>query len=125
MGDFNLIRSPENRNKPGGNVNYMLAFNNAINSLGIIELPLKGRKFTWSNMQENPLLQQLDRFFTSAWTTDYPGTEMTTLTRNTSDHVPCLVTIKTSIPKPKLFRFENYWMEHPDFLKIVEEAWSI
>jgi hypothetical protein len=28
-----------------------------------VELPLKGRAYTWSNMQENPLLEQLDWFF--------------------------------------------------------------
>jgi exonuclease III len=49
--DFNFIRSPSDRNKPGGDTNGMLLFNEAINNLGIIELALKGRKFTWSNMQ--------------------------------------------------------------------------
>lgn len=48
MGDFNLIRSPDDRNRPGGNTSEMLAFNNAISALGLIELPLKGRKYTWS-----------------------------------------------------------------------------
>lgn len=33
--------------------------------LGLLELPIKGRSYTWSNMQENPLLEQLDWFFTS------------------------------------------------------------
>jgi exonuclease III len=51
MGDFNFIRQPSDRNKLGGNVNDMLIFNEAISYLGIIELPMKGRKFTWSNMQ--------------------------------------------------------------------------
>ena len=43
MGDFNFIRSPEDRNRPGGDVNQMLLFNEAISNLGLIELPLKGR----------------------------------------------------------------------------------
>jgi hypothetical protein len=37
-----------------------LHFNDAIAHLSLIELPLKGRKFTWSNMQMDPLLEQLD-----------------------------------------------------------------
>jgi hypothetical protein len=56
MGDFNFIRNPNDRNKPGGDVNDMLLFNDAISNLGLVELPLKGRKFTWSNMQKEPLL---------------------------------------------------------------------
>ena len=58
MGDFNFIRTPEDRNRPGGDVNEMLMFNEAISEMALIELPLKGRQFSWSNMQENPLLEK-------------------------------------------------------------------
>jgi exonuclease III len=54
VGDFNLIRAPTDRNKPGGNIHEILLFNEAISNLGLIEIPLKGRKFTWSNMQAAP-----------------------------------------------------------------------
>jgi hypothetical protein len=40
LGDFNLIRRPNNRNKPGGDSCLMQAFNEAISKLGVIELPL-------------------------------------------------------------------------------------
>ena len=46
VGDFNLIRSPEDRNRPGGDVNEMLLFNEAISALGLTDLILKGRRFT-------------------------------------------------------------------------------
>jgi len=36
VGDFNLIRKPEDRNKEGADVNEMFLFNEAINKLGII-----------------------------------------------------------------------------------------
>jgi hypothetical protein len=62
VGGFNLIRLPENRNKPGGDINMMIAFNEAISKLGIIELPLTGQEFTWSNKQQQPLLERLDWF---------------------------------------------------------------
>jgi len=60
LGDFNFYRSLENRNKPGGNLQDTLLFNDVIGHLGLIELPLKGRSFTWSNMHQDPLLEQLD-----------------------------------------------------------------
>jgi hypothetical protein len=50
LGDFNLIRSPENRNRDGGDINNMLLFNSIISQLDLVEIPLKGRAFTWSNM---------------------------------------------------------------------------
>jgi hypothetical protein len=50
LGDFDFIRSDENRNRPGGDVNDMFIYNDIIGHLGLIELPLKGRRFTWSNM---------------------------------------------------------------------------
>lgn len=125
LGDFNFYRSLENRNRPGGNVHDTMLFNDAIGHLGLVELPLKGRAYTWSNMQQNPLLEQLDWFFTSVnWTGEYTLTEVLPLARVTSDHVPCKIMINTSIPKSNLFRFENFWMEHSDFMGVVQDSWS-
>ena len=57
LGDFNFMRSLENRNLPGGNVSDIFLFNEVIGHLGLVELPIKGRQFTWSNMQTEPLLE--------------------------------------------------------------------
>ena len=90
LGDFNFYRSTENRNRSGDNISDTFLFNEAIGESGLIELPLKGRAFTWSNMQQNPLLEQLDWFFTSVnWTTSYPNTEVLPVAKPISDHIPC------------------------------------
>jgi len=60
LGDFNLIRSPDNRNKPGGDISEMFKFNSMISALGLNEVSLMGRKYTWSNMQPEPLLEKID-----------------------------------------------------------------
>ena len=57
LGDFNFIRSLTNRNKPGGDAADMLLFNEFIHAQSLMELPVKGRSFTWSNMQDDPLLE--------------------------------------------------------------------
>ena len=125
LGDFNFIRSTENRNLPGGDANDIFIFNEIIGHLGLLELPIKGRSFTWSNMQDNPLLEQLDWFFTSAnWISCYPSTQVLPLARTASDHVPCVVAINTSIPKCNIFRFENYWVELQGFIDCVAASWS-
>jgi hypothetical protein len=117
LSDFNFIRSQDNRNKPGGVVSDMFLFNDIIGHLGLLELPLKGRAYTWSNMQKDPLLEQLDWLFTSAnWVSNYPNTLVLPLAKIGSDHVPCVVNIDTNIPKANFFRFENYWIDLPGFL---------
>lgn len=109
VGDFNLMRSPENRNKDGGNFNEMLGFNNAISRLRLVEIPLKGCKYTWTNNQPSPLLERLDWFFSSnSWTTAFPSTVASALSRDTSDHTPCLISATTTVPRDQIFRFENY-----------------
>lgn len=60
LGDFNYVIYPNNRNKDGGNIQDMFLFNEAISKLAPVEIPLKGRKFTWSNIQDAPLLEKLD-----------------------------------------------------------------
>jgi hypothetical protein len=76
-GDFNFYRSEENRNREGGNLQDMCTFNNFINSHGLVEIPILGRAFTWSNMQQSPLLEQVDWIFSSAlWTSTFPNTEI-------------------------------------------------
>lgn len=125
VGDFNLYRSPADKNKPGGDQAEMYLFNEAISALGLVELPLKGRRFTWSNKQFAPLLERLDWFFTSpSWTLTYPSTFVYPLIMETSDLVSCVVSISTTIPRKSIFRFENHWMEHQDFLSVVQHGWS-
>ena len=123
--DFNHIRYPHNRNLEGGNIHNMLAFNEAISNLSLIEIPIKGRNFTSSNMQDWPLLEKIDWCFTSEkWTLSYPATLAHPLAKTTSDHVPFMVKIGTSIPKSHIFRFENFWLEHNDFLSVVHNIWT-
>jgi hypothetical protein len=39
--------------------------------------------------------------------------------------LPCVISISTSILKAKVFRFENYWMEHEHFMDVVSHGWSV
>jgi hypothetical protein len=75
-------------------------------------------------MQEVPLLQQIDWFFASvAWTSIFPFSLILPLSRITSDHLPCRVQIDTNVPKANIFRFENYWFNHPGFIEQIESSW--
>lgn len=41
-----------------------------------------------------------------------------------SYHVPCVVKVTTNVSKSSRFRFENYLMEHEDFMAIVQHGWN-
>jgi len=49
MGDFNMTRFKEERQRYVGNLNDMDSFNDLIQELALIDIPLGGRSFTWSN----------------------------------------------------------------------------
>lgn len=111
LGDFNFYRSVLNRNKTGGNMNDIFIFNEFIIFLSLLEIPLQGRAFTWSNMQGDPLLEQLDWVFTfSNWISRYPNTQALVLAKNVFDHAPIKIQIATMIPKSNIFRFKNFWI---------------
>jgi hypothetical protein len=120
------MRSVDNRNKPGADMNVIFIFNEIISYLGLVELPLKGRSFTWYNMQKDPLLVQLDWLFTSyQWTLHFPNTLVHPLAKNASHHVPCVIILSTSIPRAHIFRFENHWIQQPGFFELVDRVWKM
>jgi exonuclease III len=124
-GDFNMTRDPAERN----NANFSIAddslFNDSINSLALIELPLRDRQFMWSNNRGIPTLIRLDRVFINhSWNSRFPSSSLSSLTRNTSDHVPLIATISTSIPKRGSFRYEPSWALHHSFRSAISHAWT-
>jgi hypothetical protein len=125
IGDFNFYCSTENKERQWVNMNDIITFNSIVNNLGLQEITLKGRDFTWSNMQQELLLEQFDWCFTSTnWISDFPNTMMLPLARTVSDHTPSMVKIGTVIPKTKTFRFECFWTEQPGFLEVVQNVWN-
>ena len=119
------MRSLDNRNQEGGNIEDIIKFNEIISSLALLELPIKGRKYTWSNMQQSPLLQQLDWFFSSPeWISVFPNIVVKPLSRPISDHIPCVLSVDTVIPKSKKIRFKSFWPSHPGFMDVAKNSWS-
>jgi hypothetical protein len=103
----------------------MLEFSASISQIGVLEIWLKGQSFTWTNKQQQPLLEKLDWCFISQdWSILYTGTRAQTLTRDVSDHVLCVVQVKIGIPKPLVFCFENYWLLHEEFEEVFQNVWQ-
>jgi hypothetical protein len=89
LGDFNLTRVPSDKNTTNFNSTDANNFNDLINTLGLIEIPLVDRAYTWSNRRDDPTLVRLDRCFVKIdWDSTFPNTSLRSLTRSASDHAP-------------------------------------
>lgn len=64
-GDFNSTRGQEEQRGRPWSSKATALFNDLINELALIDLPLTNQSFTWSNMQKTPTLAKLDRFLIS------------------------------------------------------------
>lgn len=63
MGDFNLIRTAADKNNNNFNRAEAAGFNDAIDNIGQLEIPLTDWSYTWSNNRSHPTLVRLDRVF--------------------------------------------------------------
>jgi exonuclease III len=125
LGDFNLMRHSSEKNTDGFHQHEADAFNDKINSLSLIELPLLDRRFTWTSNRNDPTLERLDRVFINlAWAQMFPNTSLSSITRFISDHVPLIVHVSTTIPRPATFRFENSWAVIPSARPMIQQAWA-
>jgi hypothetical protein len=89
-----------------------------------MEIPLSGRRYTWSNNQENPTFELLDRVLISpTWEEKFPLVTVTTLSRDSSDHTPLLITTGKHPLKSPAFRFENCWFEREGLDELVSQVW--
>jgi hypothetical protein len=125
VGDFNLTRDPSDRNNDNFSVNDATMFNDSINNLYLIELPLTDRSYTWSNRRNNPTLARLDHVFINhASNATFPSSTLSSLTHDTSDHVPLIATISTLIPKRGHFRYDASWGLHDGFKHLICSTWA-
>lgn len=100
-------------------------FNDTINLLGLMEIPLRDRSYTWSNKRTNPTLVRLDRAFISTqWSDSFPSTLLSSLTSAISDHVPILLSISTTVPQGRFFRFDRSWALRQELCDSLQHAWS-
>jgi hypothetical protein len=125
ISDFNLTRSPSDKNNDLFYWCPANKFNSAIDGLALIELPLLDHLYTWSNKWESLSLARLDRvLINNAFATVFPNVALTSRIESTLDHIPLILNIPTSTPKTHRFRFENAWLKCPGFLPSTTPAWS-
>ncbi|GJT35363.1 RNA-directed DNA polymerase, eukaryota [Tanacetum coccineum] len=91
MGDFNEVRTQDERHGSIFNAHGADAFNLFISSAGLEEVPLDGCKFTWCH-KSGSKMSKLDRFLISeGLLNSCPNISSITLYRYLSDHRPILM----------------------------------
>ncbi|PNY11564.1 hypothetical protein L195_g008173 [Trifolium pratense] len=98
-GDFNSISSVEERrglSQGTSPTSEMREFRSFVEDLELEDLPLLGRRFTWFH-SNGRAMSRIDRFLVSPeWQSNWG---------------------------PNLL-FNNAWLEHRNFLKVVEDGWK-
>ncbi|KAM0929135.1 hypothetical protein ACQ4PT_001812 [Festuca glaucescens] len=122
-GDFNIARRPEERNNGTFDAGLASAFNAVLDRLLVQEMPLLDCKFTWSNMREQATMVRLDRAFINlAWSTVLCDSALCSAVRETSDHVPMIVSASPRVPSSPLFRYEKGWAFYDEYRSLVSRT---
>ena len=116
------------QNPHRGQMHFQMGrFRRWINDLGVSEIPLHGRKFTWTSsfINASPTLVRLDRMFcTLDWEDQFPGCLLQCAASNDSDHCPLIPGLQDVIGCRKRFHVEAFWPSLDGFLEVVKEAWD-
>lgn len=125
LGDFNLLYRFQDKNNGRINLTLLNGFRATIDNLLLAPIELKGRKYTWCNDQQNPTMTRIDHFFaTTEWLQLFPRVELQALASLGSDHCPLYLQGDVVHDFYRGFRFESFWVNSPNFLETVAEAWA-
>ena len=110
-GDFNVTQFPTERMGAAHFTPAMNDFSEFIFSLGLMDIPMEGGRFTWSNNRENAVMSCIDWFlYTGEWEDRYPTVVQRRLPRLLSDHFPIMLESGEFLKGNRPFHFENMWL---------------
>eukprot|EP00253_Pinus_taeda_P009137 PITA_09137 len=128
-GDFNMITTL--LEKKGGLRKLgrdAEAFAYFIETTKLVDVFPKSGSFTWNNRRggDKLIASRLDRFLISeSIIMDGTTVESDILPTGGSDHWPISLMVEvSSTPRNKPFRFEKFWLDHPNFQEMIKKCWS-
>nr|TKW00486.1 hypothetical protein SEVIR_8G112100v2 [Setaria viridis] len=122
-GDFNLILHATDKNTSNINQRNIGRFRRLVDELHLNDVYLHGRRYTWSNERNEPIMAQLDRVMVSiVWQTRYPLALLQALSSRASDHCPLLLATNAKFSPKRRFHFEPWWPKLPGYLDTISHA---
>jgi exonuclease III len=107
--DFNLIYQAADKNNNNLDRAMMGRFRHFLDDNNLKEIPLLGRKYTWSNERRLPTLVRLDRAFCrDDWEGIFPDAVLQSTTARVSDHCPLILGLKVNTSGKRRFHFESF-----------------
>jgi hypothetical protein len=124
-GGFNLIYQAADKNNANLDRAMMGRFRRFLDDSDLLEIPLLGRKYTWSNERRSPTLVRLDRAFCcDGWNGIFPDAVLQSTAAGVSDHCPLLLGLNAANKGKRRFHFESFWMKVPGLFDAVKQSWE-
>ena len=125
-GDFNLLRSPVDKNNANFSWPLANAFNDFISNNALRELPRVGARFTWSNHQASHVRLVLDRVIVSVrWESLFPRALLKARPVVGSDHVPLVLDAGIlALASSSRFQFDASWLVVEGFCDMLGSKMS-
>lgn len=124
--DFNITRFASEKIGGEHNQRDREVFNETITNLKLVDPPINGRLFTWSDMREHPNIAKLDRnLILEEWDSKFTQADCIVLKCPTSDHIPiCVYSREGTQVHPRRFCFVKWWLKHQEVHDLIKESWS-
>eukprot|EP00253_Pinus_taeda_P030678 PITA_30678 len=128
-GDFNMITLLSEKKGGIRKLNKdSEAFLDFIVSAKLVDIQPRSGAYTWNNRRggERQITSHLDRFLVSeSLLLEAVIVDSEILPCGGSDHWPIsLMAMIQGTPRNKPFRFEKFWLKHPNFIQLVEKWWQ-
>ncbi|WOK91875.1 hypothetical protein Cni_G00566 [Canna indica] len=125
-GDYNITIFDHERKNCAGSARDSERFSRFIMNQRLIDLPLLGRKYTWTNNQFNPSLAKLDRVLISlACSSSLPFAAVSVGGKKLSDHSALIFrSYISTAPIARPFQMELWWLRHAVFNNILRDGLS-
>ena len=124
-GDFNTVLASSERIGGPCNPNSLHNFREFILRARVIDIPMRGSNFTWTNSRERSSWAKLDRFLLSpsilSW---FPKLSQQCFPRTISDHSAVAIGEPLVDWGPIPFRFFDHWMEDKSMMGDAIDGWK-
>lgn len=102
-------------------------FRDFLNSTGLMDVDLKGCKFTWMSNPRGGVVtrEKIDRVLVNYnWRVEFPNAMATALPIISSDHSPIVFQFNPPHGSGVSFKFEAKWVEHEECVETIREGWT-
>lgn len=100
-------------------------FQSYLDKFDLVDLPLKGGKWTWSNKREKPSFSIINQFLISSdLVLKLSGLNQKVFYRPISNHFPILLDSNGIQWGPSSFRIDNKWFKNSKFREMIAYVWN-